>query len=1066
MRLFFSVTSTMTLLIICNSVLAAAKNKPEAYAGLNDAAYHAIQLNSNKQGNMSFKLDGIEINIKTPQQKSATKRNFSFTQNLKYGFISATQGNNSLFGQIHLNNKHYILTTDTSGIWAVELPQSGIKFNDCGIDHYAQNAMKVEKTNIPQYKSASTIIDILVIHDQAIADRYPDDLLSARVDQYIHVSNQTYANSNIDLGLRLIGLEQVPYYYNDSNFLAREKIQQSLATGHDQFGLENLNNLVNSLQPDLVIFLRTHNIETRGSCGIAYFPVSNESGGYYPSYGVNVMADGMSSWSICTDQLMVHEIGHNLGAGHHNATPFGEFPDDAKGFAKLGQFSTVMGAFPTGQPERFFELNYFSNPNIRCGGGACGIAGQTNNAKTINHYKSKVASYRTSSSNAPLPDSLPIAITDYDGDGIPDSEDAFPFDATESKDTDGDSIGDVADAFPNQANEQSDFDNDGLGDNADSDDDNDGILDNSDAFPYDDSESKDSDLDGVGDNTDDFVYENTEFIDADGDGLGNNSDNDDDNDGVIDLSNQRQDLLVISVGNNRILRFDAQTGQAKGIEVLPSDGLLTFQSDMAYDSTLNQLFFTSSSSIKILDLQDINAQPRLLIPAYSNSQLPLSTGFPTALETNNNRVLITATMDATWIDFYGYKNFNKPSHNQPAILNGVNDENIIDLYKFDNQVYALGKHKRLYKGDLNGDNIAPFGPVFTWFRNPYAFVITPDHLLLNTNQSRNNITIIDAETGKYKGIFADLSLLRFSNPTGIELTTDGRLLVAIKDQDTIIQFDAESGNFMGQLVTGMGLSKPHKILLVPQLNDRFHQDKNKVLRPNAGNWFNPATSGRGFNIGIFENQLQVLWFTYDEQGAPIWYTSASTLIGHNYQADLLKTTLDAFGTINIKVVGQLDIQFINERQANVNWQIGGVNGEEEISWLQFSTEPELENYTGMWAPPDTPGWGIAVTTIGEQSFSIPFVYDAAGEPRWAISDVVSGTQPLNFNLNSVFSDSLCPSCSGTSYPTLVPAGSLSLNLSEQATWSSQLNWTEPLSGDWLLDHTPIIRISGEPSKPR
>jgi len=56
---------------------------------------------------------------------------------------------------------------------------------------------------------------------------------------------------------------------------------------------------------------------------------------------------------------------------------------------------------------------------------------------------------------------------DSDGDGVPDSEDAFPNDPKESKDTDGDGVGDNADAFPKDPKEFKDTDGDGIGDNAD-----------------------------------------------------------------------------------------------------------------------------------------------------------------------------------------------------------------------------------------------------------------------------------------------------------------------------------------------------------------------------------------------------------------------------------------------------------------------------------------------------------------------------------------------------------------------------------------------------------------------
>ena len=79
--------------------------------------------------------------------------------------------------------------------------------------------------------------------------------------------------------------------------------------------------------------------------------------------------------------------------------------------------------------------------------------------------------------------------SDTDGDGVSDSEDAFPNDASETVDTDSDGVGDNADAFPNDPTETVDTDSDGVGDN-------------SDTFPSDATETVDTDGDGVGDNGD------------------------------------------------------------------------------------------------------------------------------------------------------------------------------------------------------------------------------------------------------------------------------------------------------------------------------------------------------------------------------------------------------------------------------------------------------------------------------------------------------------------------------------------------------------------------------------
>ncbi|MCG7496977.1 hypothetical protein MHO82_08880 [Vibrio sp. Of7-15] len=150
--------------------------------------------------------------------------------------------------------------------------------------------------------------------------------------------------------------------------------------------------------------------------------------------------------------------------------------------------------------------------------------------------------------------------TDDDNDGVEDDADEMPFDENESKDSDQDGLGDNADldddndgsldtedAFPNDGSEYLDTDGDGTGNNKDTDDDGDNVADVDDAFPLDEKESADFDQDGTGDNADldddndgvnddedAFDFDDTESVDTDGDGIGNNADTDDDNDGVSD----------------------------------------------------------------------------------------------------------------------------------------------------------------------------------------------------------------------------------------------------------------------------------------------------------------------------------------------------------------------------------------------------------------------------------------------------------------------------------------------------------------------------------------------------
>ena len=160
---------------------------------------------------------------------------------------------------------------------------------------------------------------------------------------------------------------------------------------------------------------------------------------------------------------------------------------------------------------------------------------------------------------------------DDDGDGVNDTGDAFPLDASEDTDTDNDGLGDSSNNCPNESNpSQIDTDADGKGNVCDEDDDNDGTPDDEDAFPLDSSEDTDSDGDGIGnnadtdddndgveDNLDDFPTDPNEVLDTDGDGIGNNADEDDDGDGVVDTEDafpldktESKDTDNDGIGNN------------------------------------------------------------------------------------------------------------------------------------------------------------------------------------------------------------------------------------------------------------------------------------------------------------------------------------------------------------------------------------------------------------------------------------------------------------------------------------------------------------------------------------
>ena len=1056
-----------------------AAASPKHFPGLPDDHYHALSpqaFNHLDQG-VVLQSDGKSWRLPIQKRTQHSNGDISLNHVNDHARVSLTMSKNAMFGYFSNAEGDFLVTTDDAGSWAIKLPAGQFHINSCGMDHdhtqpHRHNKHTSRLTELNSNTTAANsgekidLLDVLVIYDQALADRYPGEMLDTRVNQYVNESNQVLANTEVSLRVRLVGLEQVGYNFNNSNFETRNAIAETLAGGTVS-GLENVPQLRQDTGADLVIMIRPHDIETRGSCGIAFFPVVDENGNYDNSFGVNMVSDGMSSWSLCTDQVFIHEIGHNMGAGHQYGRGGGFFTPEGAALAIVGRLNTVMGSFGSGFPDRFFEVQSFSNPDILCGGRSCGVVGgdePANNAAVIRQTTPFVTAYQPEVSNAAIPQ-FSANDPDSDGDGVTDRTDVFPFIATETNDSDGDGVGDNADDFPNDASETTDTDGDGQGNNTDTDDDNDGVNDFSDAFPLNPAESTDDDLDGIGNAADAFDNDASEQKDFDNDGIGDNADTDDDNDGFVDLLETPMDLLVISTGNNRILRFDATDGTARGVEVTPSDGLLTFQSNLAYRAEDQTLFYTSQSAIKRLNLMRRESQG-IWVPAYDTvnfSNLELGSGFPTAIAPfdDGNKLAVSIIENAVISSFNGQQKPNTDA----TFWELENTSGFIDMIPYENSILVLDQIRRISRIFPDG-TVAQVGPVInTWLADPYAMTADGDRLFIS-DQVRNTVGVLSISTGNFEGLLLDLDDVDYSSPGGLAVVGD-TLLVAAKDDDAILKFNKNSGDFMGELTRGNGLSKPQHMILVPQLNDRYHNNPERQIRPNAGLWFNPASGGRGLDIQVFNNRLTAVWYTYDENGLPIWYYSDGDLDGFDYAADFLKITRQPDGSTLLNTVGSITLRFLSERTAEFSWQINGFSGNEDLMWFEFNRDVATQDYTGLWGPENEAGAGMTLTTQGNQTIALPFIYDDQGEPRWVMSRAATGSSPLSFQVDAIFSDTLCPQCSGEPSVRLVPAGSIDLRLDgDDPSWSSQIDLPAPLSGSWILDQTPIKLFSETQDRPR
>ncbi len=269
-----------------------------------------------------------------------------------------------------------------------------------------------------------SIVDLLIVYSPGVASEYNGDP-SARFDHLVEVANKALSDSLVKISFRIAGTQQL-------NMNESDNISTWLPDAEKGNGVfSDLAQRRSDVGADIVVMFRP--FDNGDTCGLASLGGANTEGLLSKNIYINA---NFVEFDSCGDITMVHEIGHNLGLGHsylQNET--GTFLY-SRGHGISGDFVTLMGyssAFG-GAP----ELSFFSNPDTTlCNGSSCGVATNlaqsAHSAQSLNAVRIQAARFANASN-------------DSDGDGVVDSNDAFPTDPNESVDTDGDGIGNNADA--------------------------------------------------------------------------------------------------------------------------------------------------------------------------------------------------------------------------------------------------------------------------------------------------------------------------------------------------------------------------------------------------------------------------------------------------------------------------------------------------------------------------------------------------------------------------------------------------------------------------------------------
>ncbi|HJW45963.1 MAG TPA: FG-GAP-like repeat-containing protein [Lysobacter sp.] len=298
--------------------------------------------------------------------------------------------------------------------------------------------------------TAANTVDVVIGYTTGFATRLGGQSQAVtRLNFMVDIANQAYANSQVNGQLRLVQTVMVSYPDATANrntlfelsgvdcvpgpggqlpdggvsctFVGQPAALQPLIAARNQYGA------------DLVSLVRRFESPENGSCGLGWLlgggqtvitssnanfgmsVVSDSSGNLYPDNGSN-----------CRNETLAHELGHNMGLQHDRARAqgtddsngdgnpldpeeYGRYPYSF-GYSVVGEFHTIMAIPAPGQT----SYRVFSNPRINsCGGFACGVADQADNARTLEQTMPVIASFRASL--------IPLVGAwfrgDFDGDG-------------------------------------------------------------------------------------------------------------------------------------------------------------------------------------------------------------------------------------------------------------------------------------------------------------------------------------------------------------------------------------------------------------------------------------------------------------------------------------------------------------------------------------------------------------------------------------------------------------------------------------------------------------------------